>query len=87
MIVIFELFSSLFLRSYGILITLLLGYIFSAITIDHNGDSYTNLAAVKEAPTIIFLWIRMFSVSFISIATHYHGCVHCFHFTEILFLL
>jgi xanthine/uracil permease len=83
-IVLIELFGSPFLRSCGIAIALLLGYVLAAITTDRNGDSYTNTAAIKEAPTILFLWTRTFPIGFVSSATRYHGCVHCCHcFTNI----
>jgi xanthine/uracil permease len=85
-IVLIELFGSPFLRSCGIAIAPLLGYVLAAITTDRNSDSYTNTVAVKEAPTILFLWTRTFPIGFVSSATRYHGCVHyCHYFTNIFF--
>jgi NCS2 family nucleobase:cation symporter-2 len=63
-IVIFELFGSPFLRSCGIAIALLLGYLLAAITEDRNGDPYTDSAAVKDAPAVLFLWVKTFPIGF-----------------------
>lgn len=63
-IVLIELFGSQFMRSCGIAIALLLGYLLAAITTDRNGDSYTDLTAVEEADGILFLWTKTFPIGF-----------------------
>jgi uric acid-xanthine permease len=64
MICFIELFGSPFLRSCGIAVALLLGYILASITTDRNGDSYVNLTTVQEAPPILFLWVKRFPIGF-----------------------
>lgn len=63
-ICLFELFGSPFLRSCGIAIALLLGYILASITTDRNGDSYVDLKQVEEADSILFLWTKTFPIGF-----------------------
>jgi len=59
-----ELFGSPFLRSCSIALAILIGYFVAALTTDRNGDSYTDLTPVREAPTILFLWTKTFPIGF-----------------------
>ena len=63
-IVLIELFGSPFLRSCGIAIALLFGYLIASVTSDRNGDSYTDMTAVQEADPVLFLWVKRFPIGF-----------------------
>jgi uracil-xanthine permease len=65
-IVFLELFGSPFLRSCSIAFALLFGYLISALTSDRNGESYTDNTTIKEAPVILFLWVKTFPIGFYS---------------------
>ena len=65
-IVFLELFGSPFMRSCSIAFALLFGYLISAFTTDGNGDSYTDNTTIKEAPVILFLWVKTFPIGFYS---------------------
>lgn len=64
MIVFIELFGSQFLRSCGIAIALLIGFLVAAVSTDRNGGSYVNLDAVEDADPILFLWTKTFPIGF-----------------------
>ena len=59
-----ELFGSPFLRSCSIALAILIGYLLAAFTTDREGNPYTDLAPVREAPTILFLWTKTFPIGF-----------------------
>lgn len=63
-IVVIELFGSVFMRSCSFAIALLIGYMISSFTVDRNGDKYTNRDAISEAPPILFLWVKTFPIGF-----------------------
>ena len=63
-IVVLELFGSPFIRSCSIAFGLLFGYLIAAVTTDRNGDKYTDMTAVKEAPAVLFLWVKTFPIGF-----------------------
>jgi uracil-xanthine permease len=59
-----ELFGSPFLRSCSIALAILIGYFVAALTTDREGNPYTDLEPVREAPTILFLWTKTFPIGF-----------------------
>jgi xanthine/uracil permease len=64
MLIVIELFGSPFMRSCAIAFALLIGYLIAGVTTDRNGDKYTSMDAVDEAPAILFLWTKRFPIGF-----------------------
>lgn len=63
-IIFIELFGSPFLRSCGIAVALLFGYLVASLSTDSNGDSYTDSTPIEEAPVALFLWTKTFPIGF-----------------------
>eukprot|EP00980_Cylindrotheca_fusiformis_P021801 scaffold8638_cov77-Cylindrotheca_fusiformis.AAC.3 len=63
-LILIELFGSPFLRSCSIAFALLLGYLVAGVTRDRNGDKYTSMDSVQDAPGILFLWTKTFPIGF-----------------------
>ena len=61
-IVVIELFGSVFMRSCSFATALLLGYALAAGSVDRNGDSYVRMELVQVAPAVTFLWVKTFPV-------------------------
>ncbi|GAQ90200.1 xanthine/uracil transporter [Klebsormidium nitens] len=62
-IIIIELFGSPFMRNVQIMAGFLIGYLVAALA-RHDGQKYTNNAAISAAPAGQFLWLRTFKIGF-----------------------
>merc|ERR1711971_1247648 len=50
------------MRSCSFAIALLLGFALAAGTTDRNGDKYTGMDGVREAPAVTFLWTTTYPI-------------------------
>lgn len=63
MLVIIEIFGSVFMKNCNVIIALLFGYFVAGIS-DHDGDSYVDADAIRDADPITFLWVERFPLGF-----------------------
>lgn len=80
-IILFELFGSPFMRNASLVLSLLVGLIFSAI-FTVNGNSFLTGEKIAASPAFTFLWVKRFPLGQLCAAVliydNVHGtCSHC----------
>mmetsp|Transcript_22634 Transcript_22634/g.53383 ORF Transcript_22634/g.53383 Transcript_22634/m.53383 type:complete len:387 (+) Transcript_22634:155-1315(+) len=63
MLVLIEIFGSVFMKNCNVIIALLFGYFIAGVS-DNDGNSYVNTDAIKNADAITFLWVEWFPLGF-----------------------